>query len=212
MEVLDYIGDPGKSEWTIIQPVDDHDREMLPREAALIREACPECSFAVIPVAVDWFRELSPWAAPAVFRGQPDFGSGAPETLERILREVLPGVGGRKILGGYSLAGLFALWAGYQTEAFAGIAAVSPSVWYPEWDAYAARNRCLAPAVYLSLGQQEEMTRNPVMRQVGDRIREQYRLLSEQGIRTVLEWNPGNHFKDPEGRTAAGVAWVMGGC
>ena len=36
-------------------------------------------------------------------------------------------------LGGYSLAGFFSLWAAYQTDRFAGVAAVSPSVWFPGW-------------------------------------------------------------------------------
>lgn len=40
-------------------------------------------------------------------------------------------------LGGYSLAGLFSLWAAYQTNLFAGIAAASPSVWFPGFLDYA---------------------------------------------------------------------------
>lgn len=209
MKVLDYLGDPAKSEWTIIQPVDQHDRDMLPREMLQIRELSPESSFAVVPVHVDWFQELSPWPAPAVFRGQSDFGNGAAETLGQIIRDIVPKISGKKILGGYSLAGFFALWAGYQTDLFDGIAAVSPSVWYPGWGEYIAQHKCLAPMVYLSLGRQEETAGNPVMRTVGDRIREQYERLREQNAQTVLEWNPGNHFREPERRTAAGFAWMM---
>ena len=58
--------------------------------------------------------------------------------------------GRRRFLCGYSLAGLFALWAVYQTDFFAGTAAVSPSVWYPGWLGYAEEHRALTPAVYLS--------------------------------------------------------------
>ena len=29
------------------------------------------------------------------------------------------------------------------------------------------------------------------------------------GIKTTLEWNEGNHFKDPEVRMAKGFAWVI---
>ena len=209
MKVLDCFGDPAKSEWTLIRPADSHDRDALPREIQRIRELCPESSFAVIPVQVDWFQELPPWPAPAVFKGQGDFGDGAAETLGRIIREIVPEAGGKKILGGYSLAGLFALWAGYRTGLLDGIVAASPSVWYPGWDEFIARNRCLAPAVYLSLGRQEETSRNPVMRTVGGRIREQHRLLREQNVHTALEWNPGNHFREPDRRTAAGFAWIM---
>ncbi len=209
MKALDCFGDPAKSEWTIIQPVDNHDLDLLPGEILRIRDLCPESSFSVVPVHVDWFQELTPWSASAVLKGQGDFGNGAAETLGQIIREIAPGAGGKKILGGYSLAGFFALWAGYQTDLFDGIVTASPSVWYPGWDAYMAQNRCRAPMVYLSLGRQEEAARNPVMRSVGDRIREQHRLLREQDVKTVLEWNPGNHFREPERRTAAGFAWVM---
>ena len=63
--------------------------------------------------------------------------------------------------------------------------------------------------VYLSLGDKEEKTRNPVMATVGVRIRGAEILLKEQGINCVLEWNPGNHFKDTDQRTAKAFAWVM---
>ena len=63
--------------------------------------------------------------------------------------------------------------------------------------------------VYLSLGDKEEKARNPVMAAVGDRIREAYGLLREQGINATLEWNQGNHFKDADIRTAKAFAWVI---
>ena len=47
------------------------------------------------------------------------------------------------------------------------------------------------------------------MATVGDRIREAYALLQERKVDCVLEWNEGNHFKDPEIRTAKAFAWVM---
>ena len=47
------------------------------------------------------------------------------------------------------------------------------------------------------------------MASVGDRIRETYDLLRAQNIDCVLEWNEGNHFRDPELRTAKAFAWVI---
>ena len=47
------------------------------------------------------------------------------------------------------------------------------------------------------------------MAAVGDRIREAYGLLREQGINATLEWNQGNHFKDADIRTAKAFAWVI---
>jgi predicted alpha/beta superfamily hydrolase len=159
----------------------------------------------------DWNQELTPWAAPAVF-GKVPFGSGAEKTLEFITNQLLPEVQENiphLILGGYSLAGLFALWSGYQTDKFEGIAAASPSVWYPKWIDYASENKPLAKSVYLSLGDKEEKAKNPVMAQVGNAIRKQHELLTEQEINTLLEWNAGNHFVDSDKRMAKGFAWLL---
>ena len=69
-----------------------------------------------------------------------------------------------------------------------------------------------AGSVYLSLGDREEKTRNPVMATVGVRIREAYEWLKGQGIDTALEWNQGNHFKDADLRTARAFAWAVRRC
>lgn len=47
------------------------------------------------------------------------------------------------------------------------------------------------------------------MAAVGDRIREAYDLLLEREIDCVLEWNEGNHFREPDVRTARAFAWLM---
>ena len=195
------------SDILLIQPVDDHDLELIESEAAAIRQLAGQ-DFHLTAVRVrDWNRDLTPWEAPPVF-GKEGFGNGAGETL----REILELVGGEKkkiILGGYSLAGLFALWAGYRTDRFAGIAAASPSVWFPGFSDYMRENTMKAGCVYLSLGDREEKTRNQVMAKAGDCIREARELLDRQGICCTLEWNEGNHFKDPDLRTARAFAWVM---
>ena len=64
-------------------------------------------------------------------------------------------------------------------------------------------------AVYLSLGDKEARTRNPVMATVHDRICEVYAILNAQGVCSVLEWNPGNHFCDADLRTAKAFAWIL---
>ena len=113
------------------------------------------------------------------------------------------------ILGGYSLAGLFALWAVYRTDVFSAAAAASPSVWFPGFTAFMRENKIGCGAVCLSLGDREEKARNPVTATVGDRIRTAYALLKEQNIRCTLEWNEGNHFKDADLRTAKAFAWAV---
>lgn len=111
-------------------------------------------------------------------------------------------------LGGYSLAGLFALWAGYQ-HPFDGIVAASPSIWYPKWLAYAALHTPLSAAFYLSLGDREDRSRTPIMTTVSQCIRRQHNLLIASSTPSTLEWNEGNHFQDNGLRTAKGFAWVI---
>mgnify|MGYP002626476526 CR=1 FL=1 len=198
-----------RPEWVIIQPVDEHDQQGLDEEIDWL-SSHSTVSYTLVAFRInDWNVELSPWKAPAVF-GSEDFGEGASKTLCYVLDELIPRFkGNRYCLGGYSLAGLFALWAGYQTERFEGIAAASPSVWYPQWIDYASENRPFAKSIYLSLGDKEEKAKNPVMAQVGNAIRKQHELLAEQKINNILEWNAGNHFVDSDKRTAKGFSWVM---
>ncbi len=200
------FGDPD-SDIVLLQPVDDHDLEGIENEYKTITGSC-DTGFCLIAARIgDWNRDLSPWEAPAVF-GKESFGGGASDTLEELLK--LCGDKSRTYyIGGYSLAGLFALWAAYQTDVFKGAAAASPSLWFPGFAGYMKSNEIRTGTVYLSLGDREEKTRNPVMATVGDRIREAYALLKERGANCALEWNKGNHFKDADLRTARAFAWVL---
>ena len=191
----------------LIQPVDDHDLAGIETEAKTITELA-DGDFRLIAVKIeDWNRDLSPWEAPPVF-GKEAFGGGAAETLAEILK-LCDDKSKRYYIGGYSLAGLFALWAVCQTDAFAGAAAASPSVWFPGFADYMKERGVQCGWVYLSLGDREERTRNPVMAAVGDRIRELHTFLSARGTDCVLEWNPGNHFRDADLRTARAFAWLL---
>ena len=192
----------------LIQLVDDHDLEGIENEVAEIQRLTAK-DFCLIAIKVDnWNTDLSPWKAPAVF-GNKDFGDGAGRTLAEVLKYTADPTK-TYYIGGYSLAALFAVWVAYQTDVFNGVAAASPSVWFPGFvDSFMHDNECRTKAVYLSLGDREAKSRNPVMATVENRIREAYELLKKQGIETVLEWNRGNHFADADIRTAKAFAWVM---
>ena len=192
-----------------LQPVDDHDEEALDNQAAYM-EQHTDRPFALCAVKINrWGHELSPWKAPAVF-GKEDFGDGAGDTLRFLADTLIPelkaayqlGEDVKKVLGGYSLAGLFALWCGYQTDLFSGIAAASPSVWFPGWVDYAKSHLFYPLKAYLSLGDKEAKTRNPVMATVADCMEKQVEIFKSAGTDAVLEWNQGNHFKESDIRTA----------
>lgn len=191
----------------LIQPVDDHDLEGIRNEYEKIRELTG-MDFCLTAFKVnDWNKDLSPWEAPAVF-GIENFGDGAADTLKEIL-SLCTDKDKKYYIGGYSLAGLFSLWAIAQTDRFEGVAAASPSVWFPDFLEYIRERKPLCKKIYLSLGDKEEKTRNPVMATVGDKIRELDSFLAREGFDCVLEWNEGNHFKDFDIRTAKAFANVM---
>lgn len=188
-------------------------REDLDKEAGLIRKLTAR-SFSLAAFCVQkWNDELSPWPAPPAFGNVP-FGGGAKETLSWTCQSLLPFLKeqtGADVfgLGGYSLAGLFALWAGYESDAFSCIMAASPSVWYPKFLEYAQSKPPRFHSVYLSLGNREEKTRNRMMAPVGDCIRTLEDRYQSQGLGTVLEWNEGGHFAPSEERCAKGWAWLL---
>ena len=199
----------GKEEADIvlIQPVDDHDLSGIESELAEIQRLFG-ADFRLIAVKVaDWDHDLSPWPAPAVF-GDRGFGDGAEAFLEQILT-LCRDPEKTYVIGGYSLAGLFALWAVCRTDVFKGAAAASPSIWFPHFADWMKEQGVKCGSVYLSLGDREERTRNPVMATVGDCIRGTHAWMKEQGINCTLEWNQGNHFKKPDVRTAKAFAWVL---
>ena len=148
-----------------------------------------------------------------------DLGARLADTLRFLIRTghsqhskqqyPLPENRSKIILGGYSLAGLFALWASTQTDLFYGIAAASPSVWFPGWMEFEQRHPIQTQHIYLSLGDKEEHTKNAVMAAVGDHIRTLHSRLAERGADCTLEWNSGGHFKDADLRTAKAFRWTM---
>ena len=197
----------------LLQPVDDHDQSLLDSEVEMIR-SLTEVPFNLVAFGIkDWMSELTPWPAPPPFGKQP-FGDGAETTLKYLKETLLPSLIGRwgemaVVLGGYSLAGLFSLWTGYNDKGFDGIAAASPSVWYPQWTEYIDGKEMHSRTVYLSLGDRESRTKNPVMAHVDDAIRRQHEVIASQNIATTLEWNPGGHFVDSERRMAKAFGWVV---
>ena len=207
MEIFD-LGNKDAS-LILIQPIADRDREGLEREFSVISESTPE-DFRLVGFRVkDWNKDLSPWRSPAVF-GREDFGDGAKETLDEILK-FCEDRSKTYIIGGYSLAGLFSLWAATKTDRFKGVAAASPSVWFPGFSEYLADKKTQCGRVYLSLGDKEAKTKNPVMASVGDKIIKAKELFSAQGADCFFEWNEGNHFKDADRRTAKAFLWVLEG-
>ena len=207
-------GEP-HAEYLLLQMTGEHELQGIGHEVTVIAQSSWNFLFAAVPVK-SWNDELSPWKSPAVW-GKESFGGKAADTLRFLTEQAIPTLkqqfalpeNVRIILGGYSLAGLFALWASTQTALFSGVAAASPSVWFPGWMKFEQQHPIQAQRIYLSLGDREERTRNATMAAVGDNIRALHSRLAERGADCTLEWNSGGHFKDADLRTARAFRWAM---
>ena len=204
------------AEYLLLQMTDEHELQHMDNEiSAIAQGSAHSFLFAAVPVK-NWNDALSPWEAPAVW-GTQGFGGNAMDTLRFLIEQVIPTLKQqfdlpediKIILGGYSLAGLFALWASTQTALFSGVAAASPSVWFPGWMEFEQQHPIQAQRIYLSLGDKEEHTKNAVMAVVGNNIRTLHSQLIARGADCTLEWNSGGHFKDADLRTARAFRWVM---
>ena len=140
--------------------------------------------------------------------GKEAFGGGA----EKTLLQILPLTFDREktyFIGGYSLSALFARWSAFKTDVFSGVAAASPSAWFPGFAEFVKNNGIGCKKVYLSIGDREEKAKNPVTATVGVRLCEIFSALKEKNVDCALEYNEGNHFKDADVRTAKAFAWLI---
>ena len=202
-------------DYILVQPSARHENASLESEIAQL-EALAKHPFLLVTIELeDWTIDLMPWPDGNISR-DPEAGKHGQETLDYILQGLLPELERRYgprpvILGGYSLAGLFALWASCQADRFQAVAAASPSVWIHGWIPFAKKNRPMAKAVYLSLGDREEHVKNQAIARVGDNLRAYYGLLRNQPgpEQSILVWEEGGHFNENAGRLARAFAWCM---
>ncbi len=179
-------------------------------------------NFALVSISgLDWNAALTPWECEGIFAEDEPFSGKAAGQLQLLVEEVLPqaeqelGLAScqvNRIIAGYSLAGLFAVWSTFNCECFDRVASASGSLWYPGFAEYAtAREFARMPeAAYFSLGNKEHKTPSRLLRNVAEGTRQVEELFRSRGVRTTLEKNPGNHFKDPDLRMAKAIRWVLG--
>ena len=166
----------------------------------------------------DFDNDLSPWPAEGVWKGQDSFGGKAEVHLSEIVNEIIPRVESELpapssylAMAGYSLAGLFTLWSGYYTDRFERLACISASFWYPDFIPFIKEKRMMRKpsCIYFSLGDKESKTKHPLMRQVAERTEAVVDCMQAIGIATVYEMNSGNHFTEPDKRTARAIKWLL---
>ena len=167
---------------------------------------------------LDWQKDMCPWDSPALINTEKDFIGGAAEYLFLLEKEIIPKaveIHGEEpsyyALAGYSLAGLFALYAGYRSALFSRIASVSGSLWYPDFVSFAKEKKMLSKAerLYLSLGTEEAKTKHAVLSTIEGKTRELVEYYQSSGYCVNFELNPGNHFCEVEQRIEKAIRWIM---
>ena len=190
-------------------------------------------SVGLVRIGVElWEKNFSPWCAPRVFAKGPNFGDGAQKTLDTLVNQVIPWTESElteppayRVLVGYSLAGLFSLWAGVSqpgpssqpyavpTLTFQRIGAVSGSFCFPGLLGYVDQQlrggMVSLTHAYLSLGDREARTPNPQIMHVRENAELLASKLESAGITSMFELNRGNHFQNVEGRMQKALDWLV---
>ena len=154
----------------------------------LFREVCglvPDCRCVLAEFGeIDWDRDYSPWEASS---------------------------GGRRLCG-YSLGGLFALYADalWDEPRLCGAASCSGSTWFPGWLEF-QRLHPLRGRIFLSLGGKEKNSPDPLMAQVEQTTMEVKRLAerSPEVTQTVFVHESGGHFSKVPQRIARGINGII---
>jgi len=181
------------------------------------QQGCPPFNLLTLS-GLRWDEQLSPWRSEPVVTRDDHFEGGADVLLRNLLHDILPAALERgnlepayHCLSGYSMSGLFALYAACNTAQFTRIASASGSLWYPSLESYLATHP-INPAVttaYFSIGDRESRTRHPILsttQAITSRIATH---LATLGVTTTFVLNPGNHFTAPTHRESLALTWLL---
>ncbi len=103
-----------------------------------------ETDFNLLSIGnLEWNHDMTPWECPPLFKNDTPSTGGADKYLDLLLNGIIPEAreyikGEPAYLGiaGYSLAGLFAVYAMYRTDVFERVASMSGSLWFPDFKEY----------------------------------------------------------------------------
>lgn len=178
---------------------------------------CRDLNLVAIGVR-DWFCDLVPWEITSPFRDGRKFVGGATGYLRILTDKIVPAA--EKILpaaswrgiAGYSLGGLFAVWAMYNTSSFTRVASCSGSFWFEGFMPYIYANQlqCRPRCAYFSLGDREAGKVSSPVHSVADNTRRIADTFGANGAKTTFVWERGGHNDDPVGRVARGIKWLSG--
>jgi predicted alpha/beta superfamily hydrolase len=166
----------------------------------------------------DWESDFTPFKHSKVFKWGHDFSGNADKYIEILTQEIIPKAEGEldisnpdRVIAGYSLAGLLALYVTYKTPFFNQVACISGSLWYPGFMEYQEKNepRIVPKSIYFSLGDKESLTKNPYLSKALECMQKTKELFKKRGSKTFFELNQGGHFIDSDIRTLKGLNYLL---
>ncbi len=186
-----------------------------------IMEKFSDPGFAAAAVVCDdWDSQMTPWPAPPAFRGREPFAGRADSYLNELFGSIIPeiektiGVPQFRGMAGYSLAGLFSLYAFYMRTELCLCGCVSGSVWYDGFEDWALERlpKAGSGSVFFSLGDREEKTRNIRMQHTGEMMKKIAGHLNteEERFEAVFRYTKGTHFDGYEDRMHDCISWLIG--
>ena len=170
-----------------------------------LKELSKKYGFSIVVIEnVNWNDDLTPWPAEGVFKKAKPFGGHAASFLDKMTNEIIPEaeksldmVDPERTIMGVSLSGLFAVWAGFTTDAFTNIISISGSLWYDgfvEWMEKQTPSPCLKKVCML-LGEKEKNAKDKRMATVEERTHAAAKILkSNSQADVIFELVEGTHF------------------
>lgn len=169
--------------------------------------------------------DYTPWPLSASETMPMDFGGKAAEHLSFFATHVIPFCESKyafasseekRVIGGYSLGGLFSLYAAVNTDLFGTVLSCSSSLWYPDFLAYLKEHPFKAPhpKLYMSVGDEEGLTATnltnhqiPNTMMLKDLLEPKFQ---PGDFKFTLE--EGNHVNNISGRAWRAIEWVEENC
>lgn len=169
--------------------------------------------------------DYTPWPLQSSEAMPKDFGGKAAEHLKFITTKVIPvceseygfaSSADKRAIGGYSLGGLFSLYAAVNTDLFGTVLSCSSTLWYPDFLAYLKEHPFKAPhpKLYMSVGDEEGLTATnltnhqiPNAMMLKDLLEPKFQ---PGDFKFTLE--EGNHGNNISGRARCAVEWVEENC
>lgn len=184
---------------------------------ALGEMKCPDFNLLCVG-NLKWNHDMTPWHCPPLSSEDDPCTGGADDYLQLLISDILPeakelvrGVPSHIGIAGYSLGGLFALYACYNCDVFDRAAIVSGSLWFPDFKDYVFSHsmKKIPDKIYLSLGDAEAKTKHPMLKTVQENTEEIVGHYKKLGLNVTWELNPGNHFKNAALRSAKGIMAIL---